>query len=121
MNKPPRNPRVYLEDILHAVAQIEQYTAKGKDAFFAQTLIQDGVIRQLSIIGEAAGKLPIGMKAKHPAVPWKKIVGMRNVIIHDYAETDISTVWIVVERDLTVLRRTAEAMLRETPDRSKRG
>jgi uncharacterized protein with HEPN domain len=117
MKRAKRDPRVYLEDILHAIARIGEYTAEGNASFVASPLIQDGVIRQLSIIGEAAAKLPAGTKATHPAVPWREIVGMRNVIIHDYAETDLETVWLVVERDLAPLKTAVEAMLREAAGR----
>ena len=114
MNSKKRNPRVYLEDILSAIAKIGEYTTEGKDAFFADGKTQDAVIRQISIIGEAAAKLPASLKEKHPKIPWRKTIGMRNIIIHDYSETDIPTVWIVVERDLSALKQTVETILKET-------
>lgn len=114
MNPPKRDHRMYLQDILSAIAKIGQYTHGGKDAFFAQDLVQDGVIRQFSIIGEAAGKLPARTKAVRPDIPWQKIVAMRNIIVHDYSETDLPTIWDAVERDLPQLRTAIEAMLRRT-------
>ena len=114
MNGKRRNPRVYLEDILSAIAKIGEYTKEGKDAFFADEKTQDAVIRQISIIGEAAAKLPATVKTKHPEIPWRKTIGMRNIVIHDYSETDMPTVWIVVERDLPVLKKEVKAMLVET-------
>ena len=72
--------------------------------------MQDAVIRQFSIIGEAAAKLSPVTKAAHPEIPWKAIVGMRNVIIHEYSETDLPTIWAAVERDLSVLKKAVTAM-----------
>ena len=114
MRKAKRDYRVYLQDILSAIVKIGEYTVKGKEDFFAHDLVQDGVIRQLSIIGEASAKLPTVMKAKHAEIPWRKVIGMRNIIIHDYSETDIPTIWVIVERDLPVLRKAIEAMLGES-------
>jgi uncharacterized protein with HEPN domain len=113
MNRKKRDPQVYLQDILSAIARIEQYTVKGKKDFLTNTLVQDAVIRQISIIGEAAVKLPSTMKAKHPEITWKQIKGMRNIIIHDYSETDLPTVWGTVTHDLPPLKRAVKTMLKE--------
>jgi uncharacterized protein with HEPN domain len=110
MTASKRGPRVYLEDILSAIMRIELYIADGKDAFFGDEKTQDAVIRQVSIIGEAASKLPSSMKTAHPSIPWKQIVGMRNIIIHDSADTDLPTVWNVAARDLPRLKRTIRSI-----------
>lgn len=115
MSRKKRNHRVYLEDILSAIMKIEKYTEANKDLFFAEEKTQDAVIYQISIIGEAAARLPVIMKSKHPEIPWRKIIGMRNIVIHDYSEADIPTIWIVVERDLPVLKKTIEVMIEEIP------
>ena len=108
-----RDYRVYLEDIVVAIGLIRRYTAEGRGRFMSDTLVRDGVIRQMSIIGEAAAKLPPSLKRKHGNLPWKKIIGMRNVLIHDYAETNLRTVWATAEKDLPELQRAVEAMLVE--------
>lgn len=113
MTSKKRNPRIYLEDILSAIAKIGEYTIDGKDAFVTNGMIQDAVIRQISIIGEAAAKLPIALKTKYSDIPWRKTIGMRNIVIHDYSETDIPTVWIVAKRDLPILKMTVETILKE--------
>jgi uncharacterized protein with HEPN domain len=112
MNNRKRNSRVYLEDILAAIAKIGEYTKEGKDTFFSNEMMQDAVIRQISIIGEAAAHLPASLKTRYPGIPWKKTVGMRNIVIHDYSETDIPTVWVVAERDLPILKNIVENMLK---------
>ena len=110
MKAKKRNPRVYVDDILSAIAKIEEYTKKGKRTFFADDMMQDAVIRQISIIGEVAAKLPVSLKRKHQKIPWRKVIGMRNIVIHDYSETDRPTVWMVVERDLPILKKEVESM-----------
>ncbi len=112
MTRAKRDLQVYLEDILSAIDRIGEYTIKGRRTFFADMLIQDAVIRQISIIGEAASRLPVTFRSQHPTIPWRKIIGMRNVVIHDYAETDLKTIWLVVERDLPVLRVSIAALLK---------
>jgi uncharacterized protein with HEPN domain len=113
MKSSKRNPAVYLEDILSAIAKIEEYTKEGKRSFFADGKTQDAVIRQISIIGEASARLPTALKMRHTNIPWKDIVAMRNIIIHDYSKTDLTTVWDTVRYGLPPLRKTVTTMLRE--------
>jgi uncharacterized protein with HEPN domain len=111
MKASQRDPRVYLEDILSAIARIERYIADGEVVFFQDEKTQDAVIRQISIIGEAAAKLPLNVRRTHTDIPWKQIIGMRNIMIHDYAETKLSTVWTVAVRDLSPLKRAISLLL----------
>ena len=112
MKDAKRNPRVYLEDILGAIAQIEKYTSEGKDQFMSDMKTKDAVIRQLSIIGEASVKLPKNVREMSLDTPWKKIIGMRNIIVHDYSHTDLPTIWDTIEQNLPMLKTTVETMLR---------
>jgi uncharacterized protein with HEPN domain len=112
MRKASKDHRIYLVDILSAIDQIQDYTSNGRDEFFTSTLVQDAVIRQFSIIGEAARRLPNAQKALYPETPWRKIIGMRNIIIHDYSETDLPTIWDAVEKGLPALRITVESMVK---------
>jgi uncharacterized protein with HEPN domain len=109
-----RDSRVYLHDIATAIHRIARYTMKGENHFLLETMAQDAVMRQLSIIGEAASKLPKSLKDQYPNIPWKKIIGMRNVLIHDYSETDIPTVWRTVRDGLPELRSAVERMIAGT-------
>lgn len=113
MKRALRSSRLYLQDIVGAIGRIDEYAARGEQEFFRNGLLQDGIIRQLSIIGEAAAKLPLALRATEPDIPWKKVIGMRNVIIHDYAETDLPTIWHTVQADLPILRAAAESLLAE--------
>jgi uncharacterized protein with HEPN domain len=106
-----RDVRVYLQDIWDAIDRIERYTASGEREFLADAKTQDAVIRQMAIIGEAASKLSPGFKAKHPEIPWREAIGMRNILIHDYSETNINRVWQTVAKDLPPLKRVLQAIL----------
>ena len=91
---------IYLQHIQECLERIEQYTAQGHSAFLASTLIQDGVIRNLQTLGQSVLKLSESLKAAHPEVDWKSIVGLRNVLVHDYLGVSVVRVWEIVERDL---------------------
>lgn len=111
MKASQRDPRVYLEDIHAAGRKIGGYIIEGEHTFFTDEKTQDAVIRQISIIGEAASKLPSALKKKYPDIPWQKIVGMRNILVHEYSDVNLKRVWEVVDRDLPVLRDAVEIML----------
>jgi uncharacterized protein with HEPN domain len=79
---------VYLQHIRDAIHQIRSYTQEGKDPFLADRKSQDATIRNLEIIGEAVKKLSPRLRSTHPDVPWKRIAGMRDKMIHDYFGID---------------------------------
>ena len=104
---------VYLRHILDAITRVEEYT-KGTDykGFLGNSLIQAGVIREIEIVGEATKKLSQDFTARYPAVPWKKIAGMRDKLIHDYLGVDPEAVWYTVERDMPKLKREVKGILK---------
>jgi uncharacterized protein with HEPN domain len=107
-----RNDAVYLQHLLDAVERIEQYTAGMTEQQFLQnTLVQDAVVRQLEIIGEASRNLSDELRQKHSQVPWTKIVGMRNRIVHAYFDVDLTIVWEVIQRDLPDLKAQVHLIL----------
>ncbi len=90
---------IYLNHILDCIDKIRNYTDKiNKDEFLKKSIIQDAVIRNLEIIGEATKHLTQEFRSKYPAIEWKKIAGMRDKLIHDYIGVDIWAVWGVVEQ-----------------------
>jgi len=96
-----KDKSIYLRHILDAIKVIESYTMGiDENKFFADKLIQDGVLRNLEIIGEAAKRVPADVRARYPDVEWKRIAGMRDVLIHDYLQVDMAIVWRVLERRL---------------------
>jgi uncharacterized protein with HEPN domain len=79
-----KDPRVYLAQILERIDRILEYTAEGKDAFFADGRTQDAVIRNFEVIGEAAKRIPGDYRENHPLIPWRALSGFRDVLIHQY-------------------------------------
>lgn len=103
--------RVYLDDILDAIDKLQEYTRglsfKEFDADYEK---QDAVMRRLEIIGEAVKHLPKEAKEKYPAVPWRMIAGMRDILIHEYKSASLDRVWKVITDDLEPLKNTAKKM-----------
>jgi uncharacterized protein with HEPN domain len=104
---------IYLKHILDAIERVETYVAVGRDVFTTTPHWQDAVIRQLEIVGEATKRLSADRKAQYPEVPWRRIAGLRDVLIHDYLGVDISTVWEITQQNLPELKRTVQTMLRD--------
>ena len=104
--------RAYLEHIREAIRRVMDYTATGRDDFFARTLLQDGVIRNLEIIGEATKKLSPELRSRYPDLPWKNMAALRDVLIHNYLGVDLGIVWdVVVHRLPDVDRRIADILV----------
>src|SRR4051812_9127729 len=94
----------YLLDIREAARLAMSYLAgKTFDDFYGDTLLQDAVIRRLEIIGEAAHRVSEHTRLLHPLVPWAAIIGMRNVIVHQYDAVDLTIIWETVLVDLPKL------------------
>jgi uncharacterized protein with HEPN domain len=108
-----RDDGVYLNHILDAITRIESYTSKGKEFFFRENIVQDAVIRNLEIIGEAVKNLSAGLRARHPEIPWARIAGMRDVLIHEYFGVRLQTVWNAVENRLPELKQHIGSLLAE--------
>ena len=106
---------VYLRHILDAIEQIELYAEDiDKATFEEQRMVQDAVIRQLEIIGEASRQLPEEFRKRHDQVPWHAIIGMRNRIAHEYVDIDLAVVWEVVQYDLPGLKSDVQAILEDS-------
>jgi uncharacterized protein with HEPN domain len=97
--------------MIEAIDRIERYAARGRDAFDRDELIQTWFIRHLQILGEAARALPDEIRQKAPDVEWKKIAGMRHVLVHDYFGIDHDVVWTTVEKDLGPLKNSLAKLL----------
>ena len=105
--------RLYLESIRDCLERIAEYTSGGEQEFLASRLIQDGVVRNLEVIGEATKNLSTELREANPAIPWRQIAGMRDVLIHDYLKVNLSRVWLTVSTDLPELRTTVTRLLNQ--------
>jgi uncharacterized protein with HEPN domain len=100
-----------VQDILEAVSRITRYTAGLKyGAFLDDTMVQDAVVRNLEIIGEAVKRLPAEFRKKHGDVKWQDIAGMRDRLIHDYAGVNWEIVWDVIQTKLPALKSELTSM-----------
>lgn len=79
-----KGDQLYLKHILDAIDKVDAYIAVGREVFIASSHWQDAVIRQLEIIGEATKRLSKQFCSRHSDVPWRRIAGLRDVLIHDY-------------------------------------
>lgn len=108
-----RDESVYFRHILDAIAKIESYLQGVTEAAFSeQSLIQDGVIRQLEIIGEAVKRVPDRLRGQQPQIPWQDIAGMRDKLIHDYFGVDLEKVWVTAQEDLAGLKSAVTELLK---------
>jgi len=109
-----RDPTVYIKYILESIVLIEEYTRQVSiEEFLARTYLQDAVIRRLEIIGEAVKSLPPDFKESHSEIPWQKIAGMRDVLVHEYFGVDLNLTWQTVQQDLPALKGKLEEILRQ--------
>jgi uncharacterized protein with HEPN domain len=117
MSSHPERAQDYLEHILIALERIQRYTVgKSADEFASSTLLQDGVLRNLGIIGEAAHRLLADAPefvATHPEIPFAKIYATRNRITHAYEDVDIEIIWNLVVNDVPSLHPKIAAALSE--------
>lgn len=101
-----KDPFLYLDHILESIEALEKYSENlSKEDFLNSLLIQDAICRRLEIIGEAASKLDDEFKDKYSDVPWYKIVGMRNLLIHEYFHVDLDQVWSTIEISIPELKK----------------
>jgi uncharacterized protein with HEPN domain len=109
-----RDWKLLLEDMLESITPIEEYTEKiNKDEFINNQMIVDAVVRNIEIIGEASKNVPDPVREKYADIPWKKLNGIRNRIVHAYFGVDSSIIWFIIENELSSLKQSIHNALRE--------
>lgn len=107
-----RDYRLYLEDVLESVTKIQTYTAGFTfDSFVSDTKTVDAVLRNLEIIGEAIKQIPDDVRRSNPQIEWRKIAGLRDILIHAYFGVDMEIVWDIVTTKLPDLERNVQGMM----------
>jgi len=104
---------LYLAHIHERIQRIEACTQEGREAYEASHVLQDAIIRNFEVIGEAVKRLSPALLQQYSEVPWRRIAGFRDVLIHNYMGVDLDEVWNVIEKDLPRLKETVKAMREE--------
>jgi uncharacterized protein with HEPN domain len=102
--------RVLVEYMLECIGRIEKYIAGQREKFFTSDLIQDAVVRNLQTMAESSQRLSNECKEFRPDIDWRAISGFRNILVHDYFGLDLNLIWLVVEKELPILKNALEDM-----------
>jgi uncharacterized protein with HEPN domain len=113
-----RREELYLRDVLTAAAQIAEFVdGRTADSFETDKMLRSAVVHQLTIIGEAVGRLSEQLRSRYPGIPWSDVRGLRNIVVHNYFGIDWAEVWQASVSDVPVLRdQIAEILRVEFPD-----
>ncbi|RQW80593.1 MAG: DUF86 domain-containing protein [Methanothrix sp.] len=112
-----RDDKERLLDILEAIEKIEKYSSIGHEAFVEDERTQVWIIHHLQVVGEASNHLSDDLTERHNDIPWADIVGLRNILVHQYFGIDLKQVWETAELDMPVLKARVKEMLSEIDDK----
>lgn len=106
---------VYLEDILESIQRIEEYVSDINESdFYKNYQVQDAVLRRLEIMGEAVKNIPEDVRENYPDIPWRKIAGLRDVLIHAYSGVNVKRVWKIIKDNLPELKNRITAIIQSS-------
>jgi uncharacterized protein with HEPN domain len=103
MRDPKSDNIDHLNDILERLQRIRSFAQAGEASFLESIMMQDAIIRNFEVMGEATKRLTTEIRQQYPQVAWKQIAGFRDVLIHDYNDIRLDAVWIAIDRDLPAL------------------
>ncbi len=110
----PRELNILLTDILESIRKLSNYTEElSLEEFKKKELIQDGVARNLEVIGEAIKRIPDNIRVEYPQIEWKKLAGLRDILIHQYFSIDFEIIWDVVKNKIPELKMVIENLIAE--------
>jgi uncharacterized protein with HEPN domain len=105
---------LFLNDILKSTQKIQKYVeGKAFDDFKKDELLIDGIVRNLEVIGEAVKNIPASFRKKYPSVEWKKIAGLRDILIHEYFGIDYELLWDIIVNKIPSLGQEVEYILKD--------
>jgi uncharacterized protein with HEPN domain len=117
MSTKTRDISDYLDDIATAINEAEEFTSNMTyETCASDRKTVNAVIRSLEVLGEATKRIPASFRQKHPDIPWSKMAGMRDVLIHDYMGVDLKTVWKVVKERLPELNSLLATLVSSKKD-----
>lgn len=100
-----RDWELLFEDILESIEKIQNYSKDlSFDEFVINSMIIDAIVRNIEIIGEASKNIPLVIQEKFKDIPWQKLKGIRNRIVHEYFKIDTSIIWFIIQNELTPLK-----------------
>ncbi|MGA8571096.1 MAG: DUF86 domain-containing protein [Desulfobaccales bacterium] len=110
----PKDYRVYIDDILESIGKIRLYI-KGfsYEDFCGDQRTIDAINRNLGLIGEAANRIPGSIKNKYPGIQWSRIIGLRNIIIHDYSNVDLEIIWDIIQNKLFIFETQIKEIIKD--------
>lgn len=104
----------YIRDILNAINETKEFVEKmNYEAFVADQKTVNAVIRSLEVLGEAVKNIPKSLRKEYPEIPWSKMAGMRDKLIHEYFGVDLEIVWQVIHEDLPPIKPHIERILHD--------
>jgi uncharacterized protein with HEPN domain len=118
MRDPESDNLDYLNDILERLQRIRSFAQEGETAFLESVMMQDAIIRNFEVMGEATKRLTTDLRQQYPQVAWRKIAGFRDVLIHNYGEIRIDAVWSAIETELPPLETQLLEILQELKNKT---
>jgi uncharacterized protein with HEPN domain len=106
-----KDDNLYFIHILERIERIESFIQGGREEFFQSRLVQDAVIRNFEVIGEAAKRVSKYSRGKYPAVPWKRIAGFRDILIHQYEGVELEKIWNIIAAELPAVKQEIAVIL----------